>query len=423
MSERRNRWPQLLLLILAGESIFILPFVLPRVFRPTVLDAFGLDNTQLGYCYSAYGVVALLAYLFGGPLADRFPPRKLMAAGLGLTGLGGFLLASFPGYGFLRLLYGYWGFTTIFLFWAPMIKATRLWGGADAQGKAFGFLDGGRGLVGALFATLGTAVFAFFIGEVAAEAGGPEQRAALRSVILAFTGLILAAAVLVWLFLRPGGSEREVTLERIDTRQIMAVLRLPAVPLLMVIICCAYVGYKVTDVLTLYASDVLGYGEVAAAGVGATLLYARPAVGIAVGVLADRGRITYFLLGSLLLAAAGCGLFATGWVTSGFAGLFVVSCALVAAGVYAARALYFGVMRVGRIPVALTGTAVGLVSLVGYTPDIFAGPMMGYFLDGYPGLPGQRAVFAVTAGFCLVGAVAAGGYAWLAGSTVEEKNG
>ncbi len=35
-------------LIAAGEAVFALPFVLARVFRPTVLDAFGLTNLQLG---------------------------------------------------------------------------------------------------------------------------------------------------------------------------------------------------------------------------------------------------------------------------------------------------------------------------------------------------------------------------------------
>lgn len=134
-----------------GESVFILPFVLSRVFRPTVLDAFGLDNVQLGLCFSVYGVVALVSYLFGGPLADKFPPRKLIAMALWLTALGGLVYASFPSYTVLKILYGYWGFTTIFLFWAPMIKATRVWGGNTSQGKAFGFLDGGRGLVGALW--------------------------------------------------------------------------------------------------------------------------------------------------------------------------------------------------------------------------------------------------------------------------------
>ena len=162
MKPAKPPWYLLLLLILAGESVFILPFVLARVFRPTVLEAFGLDNIQLGFCFSVYGIVALGAYLFGGPLADKYPPGKLMATALWLTALGGLVYASFPSYEILKILYGYWGFTTIFLFWAPMIKATRIWGGTTNQGTAFGFLDGGRGLVGALFGTLGVGVFSFF---------------------------------------------------------------------------------------------------------------------------------------------------------------------------------------------------------------------------------------------------------------------
>ena len=45
----------------------------------------------------------------------------------------------------------------------------------------------------------------------------------------------------------------------------------------------------------------------------------------------------------------------------------------------------------------LTGTAVGVVSLIGYTPDIFIGPLMGYFLDEYPGALGHQCVFALLA--------------------------
>lgn len=36
MKEQKLPWHYLFLLILAGEAVFILPFVLPRVFRPTV---------------------------------------------------------------------------------------------------------------------------------------------------------------------------------------------------------------------------------------------------------------------------------------------------------------------------------------------------------------------------------------------------
>ena len=38
----------LLCIILAGEAVFSLPFHIPRFFRPSVLDAFGISNTALG---------------------------------------------------------------------------------------------------------------------------------------------------------------------------------------------------------------------------------------------------------------------------------------------------------------------------------------------------------------------------------------
>ena len=57
---------------------------------------------------------------------------------------------------------------------------------------------------------------------------------------------------------------------------------------------------------------------------------------------------------------------------------------MLSVGVYGLRALYFAVMEKGNIPLVYTGTAVGLISIIGYAPDIFSGPLAGYFLDQYP---------------------------------------
>ena len=99
----------------------------------------------------------------------------------------------------------------------------------------------------------------------------------------------------------------------------------------------------------------------------------------------------------------------------------VISIFILAAGVYAARSLYFSVMQSGRIPLVLTGTAVGLISLIGYTPDIFAGPAMGYLLDNSPGLEGHKQVFMMLAGFSLMGALAAYRYFKLYGIKKDER--
>jgi nitrate/nitrite transporter NarK len=408
MNQTKAPWYYLLLIILAGESVFILPFVLARVFRPTVLDVFGLDNIQLGLCFSVYGIVALLSYLFGGPLADKFQPRKLIAVALWMTALGGFVYATFPSYGVLKILYGYWGFTTIFLFWAPMIKATRVWGGTSSQGKAFGFLDGGRGLVGALFGMLGVIIFSLFITSDIAQATLSESKAAFKQVILVSSGIVILVGVLVWFFLKlDRKTEKEIVLEKITLSQVKEVMRLPSVWLLMIIILCAYVGYKITDVFSLYAKDVMEYNQVESAKVGTYLLFIRPIVGVVIGVLADRTHTTFWLVVSFIISFIGALLFATGIITSSETVLFFLSILVVATGVYSARSLYFAVMQRGKIPLVLTGTAVGMISLIGYTPDIFAGPAIGYLLENSPGAEGHQDVFWMLAMFSFIGGVAA----------------
>ncbi len=408
MNQKKAPWYYLLLLILAGESVFILPFVLSRVFRPTVLEAFGLDNVQLGLCFSVYGIIALLSYLFGGPMADKYSPRKLIAVALWMTALGGLVYATFPSYTALKVLYGYWGFTTIFLFWAPMIKATRVWGGSTSQGKAFGFLDGGRGLVGALFGTMGVLIFSLFISSKISEATLTESRAAFRYVILVSSGIVVLVGLMVWLFMKMDRkAEKEIILDKITISQIKEVLRLPSVWLLMIIILCAYVGYKITDVFSLYAQDVMLYDQVQSAQVGTFLLFVRPVVGVFIGILADRSRTTYWLVVSFIVSFFGAILFATGVISDSETALFFISILVVAIGVYAARSLYFAVMERGQIPLILTGTAVGIISLIGYTPDIFAGPAMGYLLDNSPGVEGHQHVFWMLALFSFIGGIAA----------------
>jgi nitrate/nitrite transporter NarK len=414
-------WYYLFLLILAGESVFILPFVLQRVFRPTVLKVFELDNVELGLCFSVYGFVALISYLLGGPLADKYQPRKLIAIALWMTALGGLVFATFPEYSTLQILYGFWGFTTIFLFWSPMIKATRVWGGQKSQGKAFGFLDGGRGLVGALFGTLGVVVFSHFMSANLEVATLQESRFAFRYVILTSSAIVAVVGLLVWTFMKlPEHLEKEIIVDKITVSQIKEVIRLPSVVLLMVIILCAYVGYKITDVFSLYAQDVMLFDEVGSAQVGTFLLFARPVVGVFIGVLADRSRPSLWLFISFIIAFFGAIIFASGMVSNIPYFVFLLSILVVAIGVYAARSLYFAVMQSGKIPLVFTGTAVGLISLVGYTPDIFAGPAMGYLLDASPGLEGHQHVFWMLAVFSFIGGIAAFRYFQLYGKPINE---
>ncbi len=397
------------LLILSGEAIFLLPFVLPRIFRPTFLDVFDVNNFQLGICFSIYGTVALVSYLLGGLIADRFQPRKLMAVALLLTAIGGVVMSTYPSLRMMNFIYGYWGCTTILLFWAAMIKATREWGGANMQGRAFGFLDGGRGLVGAGMGSVGVFIFSIFlVGSI--EDASLEQRKQAFSYVLLFTSILVGLiAVAVWIWLKPnqeGVNTKIETSEKLTTTNIRTVLKIPSVWLLMVIILCGYVGYKITDDFSLYANEVMLYDEIMAAQIGSMLLYIRPVVGISVGVFADRSKSSTWMLVGFIFMLLGSLLFASGIMKAGLVFLFFLSLVATSIGVYAIRSLYFAAMHEGHIPLAVTGTAVGIMSLVGYTPDIFVGPVMGHLLDSSPGELGHRHVFMMLACFSAVGLIA-----------------
>lgn len=393
-------------LIVAGETIYSLPFHVARFFRPTFLLAFDFTNSQLGAVQATYGVIAMLAYFPGGPLADRFSARKLLAASLWTTSVGGLYFATIPGYRGVMLLFGFWGVTTILLFWAALIRACRDWGDADEQGRAYGILDAGRGLVAAGLASLLVVAF-HHLFPADPRSATPEQRlAAIRGIILLYSFVTAGAGVLVWFFVADQPlHQREPRPKDHLAAHIGTVLRLPAVWLQALIVVCAYVGYKGLDNYSLYA--VVGYGmdEVAAAQVVAMGAWLRPIAALGAGLLGDRIHSSRIVIGAfaiLLLAdvflALNTPLPAATWVLSSNV---AVSCA----AVFGLRGVYFALLEEGRVPMLVTGTAVGLVSVIGYTPDIFVGLVGGWLLDRTPGLGGHQHFYTFLAAFAAMGLI------------------
>ena len=181
---------------------------------------------------------------------------------------------------------------------------------------------------------------------------------------------------------------------------------MPTVGLLIIIVLCAYCGYKVTDILSLYASEVMLFNEVDAAKVGSYQMYLRPLVCVLVGIFADKSSSALWLIRGFIVLLIGSLLFASGWVNAPLSGLFIFAVVITGIGTYALRTLYYAAVREGRIPYAVTGTAVGIISVLGYTPDIFMGPVIGVLLDSSPGIEGHKHVFALLAAFSLIGALA-----------------
>lgn len=381
----------LLMVILAGEAIFFLPFVLPRIFRPTILSAYQITNLELGTAFSVYGLVAIASYFFGGPLADRFSPRVLIASALCLTGAGG-LVFLFPiGHFELILVYGYWGFTTIFLMWAAMIKATRLWGGSGFQGRAFGFLESGRGLTSALIGLL--ALLA--LSNLSVDSSSQESLP-IKKVFLLASSFVFLLGLVAAKWMPKLDEEDKFVRQKIDPKVVWSLIQNPKIWLQGFIIVFAYVGYKMTDDFSLYANQVLGFDQIQSGGIGTAALWLRPVFALLAGFAADRWRVLQVIglcFGMLLIG----GLITASGITDGILIWALFNLVFTVAGIYGLRGVYFSAMDDLKIPAASTGTAVGIMSVLGYTPDVFISPIMGYVLDTFPGAEGHHYVFGIIA--------------------------
>ena len=75
--------------------------------------------------------------------------------------------------------------------------------------------------------------------------------------------------------------------------------------------------------------------------------------------------------------------------------------------IYGVRGIYWATFRTCNIPPERMGLAIGLVSMLGYTPEIYLPGSNTYLTSAYPGPLGFQLYFAGVAVFAFVGAVLA----------------
>lgn len=401
----------MLALVIAGELVFGLPYNVPRFFRPTMLDVFGISNTQLGDMFAVYGIAAMIAYFPGGAVADRFSARSLIAASLVATSLGGVFMATIPGPFAMKCLYGYWGVTTIFLFWGALIKATRDWGGDHTQGVAFGILDGGRGLVAASASMVGVYILALYLPDEAQLGTAAERKAGFQMVVWYYVALTMMAGIFAWYAMPKEKIASDVEFNPL--RGMTAVLARPIVWAQAAIIICAYCGYKGLDNYSLYAVQVLGKNEIEGAYLATYGAWTRPVAAVLAGVIADRFSSIRAIGMTFAVLSVSFGVWSMAEPTGSGVAVIYFNFFLTFFAVYALRGIYFALLEENSTPKHLTGAAVGLISLVGYTPDVFFGPISGRILDASPGLVGHQNYLLFLAGISVVGMTTVLWLVWL----------
>ena len=393
-------------LIIAGEAIFLLPFIVMRVFKPIIRDVFRISDFEIGEAQALYGITALLSYFFGGFIADKWEARKLLSISLILTSLGGIAMASIPSITIFKIVYALWGVSTIFLFWAALIKATRQWGKQNNQGLSFGLLDGGRGLFAACIALTGAAILSYFFPEEAASITYENKKNTLQYILITITSIVLSIGIFVWLALPNKDKETRSVKTNFSFKQAFVLLRKPKIIFHSLLILSAYSGYKLTGVFGIYAKDVWGFSIENATYFAVLIQFTRPITVVLIGWIADQFLPSKVILPCFVCMAItsfsiGMGDFENSYFALSFC-IFI----LMALATYSMRGLYFALLEEIKTPLQLTGTLVGIISVIGFTPDIFMSLFTGHILGENPGVSEYKQLFSLFTLFPIIGLIA-----------------
>lgn len=410
---KARRYFQLAIIVVAAGAIYPLLY-LRQNFEQSILESFSITLSQLSQCYAMLGVIFVITYMPSGWLADRISPRILLAFSLAATGLLGLWFSSTPSFTELQIIFAGWGIATGLTFWSAHIKAVTLLAHHDEQGRFFGILDGGRGLFEALLATIAVGWFAY-----AMETQHDSTSQALLEVIYLYVVVLLVLAPIVF-FVLDEPKEQQAVKAAGESESIVADLKLllsrSEIWFCAIIILCGYQMFWATYSFSGYLQNTFGMTAVAVGSITVAKLWMRPIGAATAGFAGDYLNREHVITVLMILAALA--LAALAFLPSSTAALLLITLILlVGILTYAVRGIYWATLDSCDVPDRIKGLAIGVISLIGYFPDIYLPLINAALLEAYPGRTGYTIYFL---GIALIGLVGAA-TAWQLGRKVRAK--
>lgn len=419
--EKFKKYFQFFLVVLAAGSIYPLIY-LKSNYQETILQVFNMSNAQLNSMYTILGWVFVFGYIPSGILSDRFSAKKLLAMSLFFTGLGGLWFAQVPSYEFVMAIFAIWGFFSVFTFWSAHMKIVKLLATEKEQGTFFGVLDGGRGVVEALLASLALFIFSGILGTSVEVI---DKREALIAVIYMYSAVLIITSVLIWIFVQDDkkvlaldASKKEATKSpEFKFSELGNLFKNKKVYLLGFIIFMGYAVFWTVYYLSWFLEVYVGIDPVSVAGTMVVVLWMRPVGGFIGGYLGDKiGRTTVQMI-SLTGAAAVLVAISVLPVT-GNQGLFQPLIILLGIFLYAIRGTYWSLLGDLNLDALILGTAIGAISFIGYLPDIILPEFNTFLWATFGDMGGFNAYFISSAILGLIGV----GLVFVFGKIVKKEN-
>lgn len=383
---------------LAGGSIYFLPYI-KYIFYDAQIISMGITNTQLGYMMTMYTIGNTILYIPGGIIADRVPPRKA-------------LTISFVGTAILTLIYAFtmknfmvsmvvWlglSFSTNFAVWSVLLKSVRTISADDELGFMYGLYYACNGLANAL--TNGLAL------QVYKTAGGNIEQGFFRAMLLGAV-IPIAVAVILFFMLKDVGATNEQentdSESKFQMSDVGKLLKNPVVWIVSLIIFCGYGFYISVSYFNPYLTEIKGVSLENSGFLSIIrthlLLLLAPLGGLIVDKV-FKSTCKWLCIGFLILSALfGTVLLLPADMNSMAASIYSL---IPGAFVMMIYSVISSSVNEACIPRGMTGTMIGIVSMVGYLPDSFYSILFGNWLDTYQG-SGYNMIFGFLAITGIVG--------------------
>ncbi|CAM2780674.1 MULTISPECIES: MFS transporter [Slackia] len=387
----------LIILISMGSSVVYTPMYLKNIFYDPLMQAIGCSNADLGMMVSMYGIAAVVCYLPSGIVADKFRMRTLATVGFVGTAALTFVYAALPSLVVCYIIFLGMGVTSILIWWGTRYKVIRLCCEENEYSQKIGISYSIYGLAGLVVGLVNTAIVASFADAVTG----------VRVMIVFLGAILLIMGVLSYILIPDFKGEISQNSGLFDLKDAVEAFKWPGVIWAALTMFFVYSVYQGATYTTPYMTQAFGADDTLVNVIGLIRTYgigllAGPVVGwLATKIKsASKAMVICFLLSIGLLIGF--------IIMPTTAGVAVVASMVVLFGftTYGAFSIGSSPLSEIKMPMRIFGTATGLLSVIGFMPDMFIHAWYGSMidakgLDAYPQIFGIETALAVIGIFCL----------------------
>lgn len=421
-----RKWVGLFLIALGGGTIYLIPYLLSQYINQ-VQTITGESTTNLTLLVTVYGIISLIFYIPGGWVADRISTKTLFTfsmIGTGLLSIWYSLLGfnHIIDFGQLIVIHALFAITTVLTFWSAFVKGVNLFGNKNEQAKLYSRCDVMRNIIGCLCGFISVGLSSIVITGIFNDANG----SGIFFTIIFYAAIYIITGILC-AFLMPGEWIQRATKRNLEGlfeyhpadkteiiicktkeelkavkhsyrisfwkqvgKDLIVSLKNINMWLIALLIFFTMNCYAAINSFGTYFTNNYGIEPKISSFISYVYNYGTPIIGaLFFGWLANNKTkssskaliysniplvvltIAMIIIPSLAKTVAQGNQQAT---TAAAIGIVILSLSMIFIG--GSRGIYWSTMTETNIPLSIVGISSGLISIVGFSKDVWVGPLV-----------------------------------------------